>query len=58
MPTVEVAVAAEPGVVALTFTTDDNQVRLVLTPDQARDLSNMVGEGIEAASASRAGALI
>jgi hypothetical protein len=49
-----VEVAAVPGFVGLTFTADDDdRVELVLTTDQARDLSNAVGEGILAASRAR-----
>jgi hypothetical protein len=54
---VTLEVSAVPGFVGLTFTAGDDRVELVLTPDEARDLSNAVGEGIQAASASRAGAL-
>lgn len=52
---VTVEVAAVPGFVGLTFTTNDDRVELVLTSDEARDLSNAVGEGIQAAS--RAGVM-
>ena len=48
MVTVEIASAA--GFVGITFTADDDRVELVLTPDEARDLSNAIGEGIQAAS--------
>lgn len=54
---VTVEVAAIPGFVGLTFTAGDDRVELVLTADEARDLSNAVGEGIQA-SASRTGARI
>ena len=54
MATVEVEVAAVPGWVGIAFTAGDDRVELLLTADQARDLSNRIGEGIQAASASRA----
>jgi hypothetical protein len=47
---VTVEVAAVPGFVGLTFTAGDYRIELVLTADQARELSNAVGEGIQAAS--------
>lgn len=50
MATVKVEVDADPGIVAITFTTDDDRVELALDPDQARDLCNMIGSGILAAS--------
>ena len=53
--TVKVEVNAVPGIVAITFTTGDDRVELALEPDQARDLSNMIGGGILAAS--RAGVM-
>src|SRR5260370_1453190 len=55
---VTVEIGAVPGFVGITFTAGDDRVELVLTPDEARDLSNAVGEGIQAASASRTGAMI
>jgi hypothetical protein len=55
---VTVEVAAVPGFVGLTFTAGDDRVELALTADEARDLSNAIGEGIQAASASRTGVTI
>jgi hypothetical protein len=55
---VTVEIGAVPGFVGIAFTADDDdRVELVLTPDEARDLCNAVGEGIQAASASRTGAM-
>jgi len=53
---VTVEVAAVPGFVGIVFTTGDDRVELILTPDEARDLSNAVGEGILAAA--RTGVMI
>jgi hypothetical protein len=54
---VTVEVAAVPGFVGIAFSEGDDRVELLLTADQARDLSNQIGAGILAASASRTGAL-
>jgi hypothetical protein len=54
---VTVEVAAVPGLVGITFTAGDDRVELVLTADECRELCNSLGEGIQAASASRAGAM-
>lgn len=52
---VTVEVSAVPGFVGTTFTAGDDCIELVLTPDEARDLCNAVGEGILATA--RAGVM-